>query len=522
MRKIVPHKATAWAILAGIAYVLCFPSYDLPLLSVLFLPCLIFSLRALESRKQAWRLGFLLSAMIAWGGFHWIIYVAQNFGQLPLPGAIGLMLLYCLVAAPQLLAFFVLGERLRFRVEKLPLFFRPLFWAAFYVGFEYLARFPKIFPEHLGNTLLHSLPIAQSASLGGVSLLSFLPLWFGASLAYLRIQGLKAWPALAASAILPLLLFVWGGQEIERVNAQPMQELRVGFVQHNMDDVEKLALLSSSREAVDSVVRKLLEHTRNLAAQKPDLILWPETSYPVSFPARTDSQSIGSFSKAYADMVKETVRAAQVPLLFGGYESTGRQDYNSAILLGPSGEPLSSYRKVVLLLFGEYIPFSDWFPMIKELNPQMGDFARGPGPEPVLFPWKNGLQLGINICYEAILPEFMRGMAKNGARLFLNITKDSWFGNTFEPWQHFQLSALRSIEHQIPMVRITNTGLSGIVSATGETKLLSPPFHTAVEIATVKIPVSITPTLYTRFGEWFAISCILLTIALLFWKRSAV
>ena len=291
-------------------------------------------------------------------------------------------------------------------------------------------------------------------------------------------------------------------------------------MQHNMEDVEKLALLSNSREALDTVIKNLLQHTRTLGASHPDLVIWPETSYPMTFPARSDALPLGRFTEGYAEELRSTVRSAGVPLLFGGYESTGRQDYNSAILLGANGVPLASYRKVVLLMFGEYIPFTDWFPWIKDLNPQMGDFARGEGPIPIPFSWRGrDILIGANICYEAILPEFMRQMVKNGAELFLNVTKDSWFGDTFEPWQHMQLSIIRSIEHRIPMVRITNTGLSGVISAIGETDLLSNPFQRAIDVRSVKVPKQGSPTLYTLFGEWFARACLLFSLLAIFYIR---
>lgn len=486
----------------------------MPALSVLFMPALLFSIRALESRKQAVKLGLLLSAMVAWGGFHWIIYVAQNFGQLPLPVAVLLLCLFCFVAAPQILAFLLIGERARFWVERLPLFLRPLFWASLYTGLEFLARFVKIFPEHLGNPLIAFLPLAQAASLGGVSLLSFLALWLGASLAYLRLSGKRALPACAASLLVPVLISVWGTREIDRFRELPTTPFKVGIVQHNLDEVEKLALFSSSREAIDSVIRRLLSFTENLAATRPDLILWPETAYPITFPGRSDTRA-GPFASSYADLVKQKVREAGVPLLFGGYETNGERDFNSAILVDGSGVPKTSYRKVVLLMFGEYLPFADWFPSLKQLNPQMGDFARGEGPLPLPFEWKNRkIPLGVNICYEAILPEFMRSLAQNGAKVFVNITKDSWFGDTFEPWQHFQLSALRAVEHRIPMVRITNTGLSGVVLPTGESHLISAPFQEAVETVTVPVTDEIAPTLYSRWGEWFAWLSILSAIGL--------
>jgi apolipoprotein N-acyltransferase len=206
--------------------------------------------------------------------------------------------------------------------------------------------------------------------------------------------------------------------------------------------------------------------------------------------------------------------------LFGGYTSELQKDYNGGILLGAKGEVLDTYKKQVLLIFGEYFPFDDWFPSLKTLNPMMGDFGRGPGPVPLKFPWKGGnLLLGVNICYEAILPEYMRGYARNGTRLIVNLTKDSWFGDTFEPWQHFQLSQLRSVEHRIPMVRATNTGLSGLVLASGETKILSAPFHEAYEV--IDVPMLATPrfTLYTALGEWFAWLAVLSSIATCFYYR---
>jgi apolipoprotein N-acyltransferase len=169
----------------------------------------------------------------------------------------------------------------------------------------------------------------------------------------------------------------------------------------------------------------------------------------------------------------------------------------------------------VLLVFGEYFPGDNWFPSLRNINPLMGNFGRGPGPEPLAF--EHGgkpLPLGVNICYEAILPTYMRGYAKAGARLFVNITKDSWFGDTFEPWQHMQLSVLRSIEHRIPMVRSTNTGLSGLVDSAGRVEIISQPFEAAYKVIEVAVPVHSTPTPYTRFGDWFAWFSLLYILAI--------
>ena len=496
---------------------LCFPRFDLPAFSLLVMPFLLFSLHSLERAGQAVKLGFLLSAIVAWGGFHWIIYVAQNFGGMPLPIAVGLLLLFCLVAAPHMVAFLLVGFRLRPNVERLPLFLRPLFWASLFTGFEYLARFTKIFPEHLGNTLIHFLSLAQAAALGGVSLLTFLPLWVGASVYYLRKNGSRALPSLAASLLLLCGLWVWGHQERLRIDRLPTETFRAALIQHNMDDAEKQFARMPGREVVGILMTRLLQKTEEMAAArpKPDLILWAETAYPMSFSLTGGGLKHSSFAHGYAKLVSGTVAAGKVPLLFGGYEDEKGKTYNSGILLGADGAKLDSYKKQVLLIFGEYFPGDTWFPSLKNINPMMGDFGRGPGPVNLLFPWKGGvLPLGVNICYEAILPEYMRGYALNGSRLFVNITKDSWFGDTFEPWQHFQLSALRSIEHRVPLLRATNTGLSGFVKASGEATLISMPYEQAYKVVEVPLLANPERTLYTMLGEWFAWLTLLLSFGL--------
>lgn len=484
------------------------------------MPALLMAIHELGSRRQAIALGFLLSSMIAWGGFHWIIYVTQYFGNMPLPVAVMVQLLFCLVASPQMVAFLWIGYEARFRVERLPLFVRPLLWAALYAGLEYVSRLPRIFPEHLGNTLLPFLSISQAASLGGVTILTFTPLWLGACLGYVRKEGKRAIPALATSIAFIIALHTWGTREIQELKNAPSKTLRVGLIQQNMLEVEKMVPRYSARDAIALHVNQLTAMTRDLVSKNPDLdlIVWPETAYPMIFPTKPNGENSNFFADGYANLVKSTVAEAGVPLLFGGYESERGYDYNSGIFLGADGEFRASYRKQVLLLFGEYIPLSDTFPTIRNLNPQMGNFRRGPGPVPVEIETKSAKILtGVNICYEEILPEYMRGFAKEGARLFLNITKDSWFGDTFEPWQHFLLSVHRSIEHRIPMIRSTNTGLSGVIHATGEYQIISNPFETKAEVVEVAIPDTQKVTLYTLLGEWFAWTCLAFAALALVW-----
>ena len=51
--------------------------------------------------------------------------------------------------------------------------------------------------------------------------------------------------------------------------------------------------------------------------------------------------------------------------------------YNSAYLLQSKGEITGRYDKMVLLPFGEYIPLSETFPIIRELLRGPGNFKKG-------------------------------------------------------------------------------------------------------------------------------------------------
>src|SRR5690606_1876186 len=50
---------------------------------------------------------------------------------------------------------------------------------------------------------------------------------------------------------------------------------------------------------------------------------------------------------------------------------------------------------------------------------------------------------------------------------FVNVTIDTWFGDTAEPWEHLALAQFRSVEHRIPMVRSVAAGPSSVIDAGG-------------------------------------------------------
>jgi apolipoprotein N-acyltransferase len=80
----------------------------------------------------------------------------------------------------------------------------------------------------------------------------------------------------------------------------------------------------------------------------------------------------------------------------------------------------------------------------------------------------NGHQIATFICYEDIIPSFVRSILRSGnPDLLVNITNDAWFGDTTEPWIHLALAQLRAVEHRRFLVRSTNSGVSAFIDPVG-------------------------------------------------------
>ena len=123
----------------------------------------------------------------------------------------------------------------------------------------------------------------------------------------------------------------------------------------------------------------------------------------------------------------------------------------------------------------------------------------------------NGIRFGPLICYEAIVTEFVRKLVLQGAMILINISNDSWFGNTSCPFQHRDLAAFRTIEHRRPLIRSTNTGLSLTVDILGRYQKEGKLYEEDTIVDEIKL-TALPFTFYTRYGNWFPWGCILISL----------
>ena len=136
-------------------------------------------------------------------------------------------------------------------------------------------------------------------------------------------------------------------------------------------------------------------------------------------------------------------------------------------MIDGKGEIQSIYDKTFLVPFGEYLPLGglmSYFNIFGNSYRLIEGFSSGTGLALIKnsgFP--NFLPL---ICYEALFSNEVVGQAKE-ARWILNITNDAWFGNGGGPKQHLNIARMRALENNIPLIRVSNNGISAKISENG-------------------------------------------------------
>ncbi|MBI1860196.1 MAG: apolipoprotein N-acyltransferase [Deltaproteobacteria bacterium] len=497
----------ALVILAGASVFLAFPKFNLWPLVLLF-PLFAIHLNAcVTSVRRAFLAGFWVSCVIMLGGFYWVTYVIHNFGFLPWSVSGLLFAGFCGFGALN----FPVSAAVTYAVDRRwgvsqNTRLAPIWWIVVYPAFFTLIEWliPKLFPWHIGHCLYHTSWLNQIAEVTSTPFLTFLLLSTGAALTVVcyppagAVKATRRW--LATPAGLTALTIVFS---LVRLAQGPAHEktLRVGVVQANIGTVDKV-------EAAHGFVNKLhyinalyIRMTDELMSQKPQLIVWPETAMVYHLHTQRDLPL----------EIESRVKAWNVPLVTGAFATALKNpltEFNAGYLLEPQPDGTVTYDyypKNVLLAFGEYMPFGETFPILYRLFPEVSNFEAGKTQRPLVL--RDGTRLGVSICYEMIVPSFMRKVAAQGVHVLVNITNDSWFGPTAEPYLHGALSVFRAIEHRVPIVRSTNTGTSFVVDTLGRVSGMTPVYGADSFVEEIGMPGSPPHTIYGLFGDWFVAVC---------------
>lgn len=485
--------------LSGVLYFLAFAGFDLwPLTFVSLLPLLVVITRDGLTRRHAVGVSVWFGFVTNWGGYYWLIEMLDSFSGFPLPVCLLFASAVCLYQGGQLALFSFLSLHAKRRGHALPWVIVPIYAAT-------ELAYPLLFPSYFANCF-HELPLLmQVVDLGGPTLLSALAvLWNGALLSLLqraRAQSPVDKRLIACAALSLIATLGYGSYRIADTDQRSANAPKrsVGIVQADMGIFQK-------RSDPEEGHRRHIEQSVALERDvRVDLIIWPESALVWPIPAR-------------ATRLTALLEPLHTPVLFGGiarrFEDGHRRTYNTAFMTDAERKVLGTYDKTYLLAFGEYLPFGETFPWLYDLSPNTGRFT--PGTHQRALPF-DGFRVSTLICYEDVLPGFTRSAVRESdPHLLVNITNDSWFGDTHEPWIHLALAKLRAVEHHRYLARATNSGVSAIVDASGRVVTQSGTFERATLHADVAMLTG--TTLYGVVGDWPGWLSLLATLAL-FWRR---
>ncbi|XKH34244.1 apolipoprotein N-acyltransferase [Azospirillum doebereinerae] len=480
------------AALGGLATFALPPAYALPVLLVAF-PGLVWLLDGAGTGRRAFAIGWFFGFGHHVLGLYWISAalftdIERFWWALPL-SAVGLPILLAMFSGTAAWLFHALRARGFGGGLAKPLLF-AFCWALLeWLRGHVLTGFPW---NLIGYGWVGVLPVLQSVSLVGVYGLTLLTVLVAALPAALPDPGLaprRAATALVAGLALFAALGGWGAWRLAGASDETVPGVRLRLVQAAID--QRLKWAPGERE-------KNVQLHMNLSAAPPvspsaepvTHVIWPETAVPffVDGDARI-RQALASVIPSGGLLITGAPRSA--------VDAEGERRYhNSLVALDGSGAVEGVFDKFHLVPFGEYMPLRRWMP-VGAIAGNGAEFSPGPGPTTLRL--KGLPPVSPLICYEGIFPGAVVDEADRPQWL-LNLTNDAWYGRTAGPHQHFAINQVRAVEEGLPLVRVANTGISGLVDAYGRvTHFLSLGERGFIDTSLPKATDGITP--YARFGD---------------------
>ena len=445
--------------------------------------------------RTPWRRALCLAWLfgLGWlaGTFWWLFISMHTYGGLNPALAVaavlalaGLLAIYYALAG----AAFIALTRARGLVQR-PLRAALLFAALWTLAELARGRWFTGFPWGAGGYAHVDGPLAFLARYLGVYGIGFV----AAALAALLALGAHVrWRRPGTLAALALLLAagvgLWGWRHLDLAAPPAGQPLamEVALMQGNIPQDEKFV-------PGTGVVDSLRWYGEQLQANPAPLIVGPETAIPL-LPRQLPEGYWEALLERYARPGQAALLGVPLGDMQAGYT-------NSVIGLKAGQAEPYRYDKHHLVPFGEFIPpLFRWF--VQMMNIPLGDFARGGGGQPS-FEWQ-GQRLAPNVCYEDLFGDELGARFADPARAptaFVNVSNIAWFGDTVAIDQHLQISRMRALEFERPMLRATNTGATAIIDHRGAVTHMLPRLTRGVLLGRFEGRAQLTP-----FARWVSLT----------------
>ncbi len=461
-------------------------------------PAIFFHFCYHTSPRQAARLGYVFGLGFFGVGVSWVYVAIHDFG---FTGAFVATLLTALFVAFLALFFAGQGWLSSYLLQRLSKHRHALLPAA-------LLLFPSIWVlfEWIRDWFLTGFPwLSLGYSQSDTWLNGFAPVLgvFGISWVVAILAGIL-WTVVAYRQyrlVLPGLLLVALGFGLQKVEwSQPTGKvLRVSLIQGDVPQATKWdpAQIALRKETYARLTEKLWDVS--------DLIVWPENAM---------TQFYHELRKGYLDPLSKQAQQHHTELVIGTpvMNLDSGEYYSSFVSLGPSR---GVYNKRHLVPFGEFVPLQGLLRgLVKFFDLPMSGFSPGESHQPLLE--VAGQPLATSICYEdAFGEEVIQSLPR--ATLLLNGSNNAWYGHSWAPNQHLQISRMRAIETSRDLIRATTNGISAYVDYHGRIMARTPQFKQAVLTHTVQPRIGETP--YVFWGNRGILFLLMASLVLAFRRR---
>jgi len=484
----------AFALLSGALLPLAFSPYDLPFVALLSPVIFLLLLRQLAPSKAA-----LIGYAFGWGyfghGVYWVYFSIHHFAHAPLWLAVTIMLgMVAILALYTALFAYLMNRFFNERLAVRYLLALPSLW----VGLEALrgvlfTGFPWL---SIGFSQIDTWLSSWAAIVGVLGVSWFVAITVG-TISYLISEAEKRHKLFAVS----LILIAWmGGLMLNSINwtQSAGAPIKVALLQGNVP--QEIKWLQSFRQKNMDIYMQMTRQQRDV-----DLVIWPETSVPAFF-HRVQNTLIPA--------LKYEAEQRQIDIVLGlpVMPEGGSHYYNGLHSVRYSND---FYLKRHLVPLGEYMPLKPFSTFILDfLKIPMSDFSAGSDDQTLL--QGAGYPFASSICYEdAFQQTSIDGLPE--AVYLVNVSNDTWFGDTIAPYQHLQMARMRALESGRYLLRSTNTGITAIVDPAGQIIRQAPMFKRVALTGEITPLKGATP--FVQGGWWVFLVLTVVMVFISFLKR---
>jgi apolipoprotein N-acyltransferase len=163
-----------------------------------------------------------------------------------------------------------------------------------------------------------------------------------------------------------------------------------------------------------------------------------------------------------------------------------------------------------LMPIGEYVPWEDWFPRLRDWAAVSVELVRGTDDRPLVLSDKT--RIGVLVCYEDMVADNASASVFQGAECLVALVNGSAFKDHDTLKQHLALARMRTIENRRSLIRCAATGVTCLIHPDGEITQSLPISTEGVMVA--EVPIFQQTTFYTRHGNWLSNSLAMVSLVL--------